>query len=100
MVKEVNEGEFQKEVEMGGTILIDFFATWCPPCKALSPIVEEFANEHEEVKVLKVNVDNEQKLAIENSVMSVPTLIVIKDGKVTNRSVGLIDKSEIEKLLN
>lgn len=99
MVREVNEKEFQKEVDMGGTILVDFFATWCPPCKALGPIVEEVANEHEEVKVLKVNVDNEQKLAIENGVMNVPTLIVIKNGKEFNRSVGLIDKKEVEKLL-
>lgn len=100
MVREVNEEEFQKEIEIEGTILVDFFATWCPPCKALSPIVEEFASEHEEIRVFKVNVDNEQKLAIENNVMSVPTLIVIKNGKVTNRSVGLIDKSNIEKLLD
>ncbi|MCI8519231.1 MAG: thioredoxin [Clostridia bacterium] len=99
MVREVNEEEFQKEIGIEGTILVDFFATWCPPCKALGPIVEEFASEHEEIRVLKVNVDNEQRLAIENSVMSVPTLIVIKNGKVTNRSVGLIDKRDIEKLL-
>ena len=99
-MKEVNEEEFRTEVAEGGTILVDFFATWCPPCKALSPIVEEIAKENENIKVLKINVDEEQKLAIENNVMNVPTLIVIKDGKEIKRSIGLIDKKEIEKLIN
>ena len=85
-MKEVNEEEFRTEVAEGGTILVDFFATWCPPCKALSPIVEEIAKENENIKVLKINVDEEQKLAIENNVMNVPTLIVIKDGKEIKRS--------------
>lgn len=99
-MKEINEEEFRKEVEKGGTILVDFFATWCPPCKLLGPIVEEFAKENADIKVLKINVDEEQKLAIENNVMNVPTLIVIKDGKEVKRSVGLIDKSEIKKLVD
>lgn len=99
-MKEVNEEEFRTEVAEGGTILVDFFATWCPPCKALSPIVEEIAKENENIKVLKINVDEEQKLAIENNVMNVPTLILIKDGKEIKRSIGLIDKKEIEKLIN
>ena len=65
----------------------------------LSPIIEAVANENEEIKVVKINVDNEQDLAIEYQVMSIPTIVVIKNGKETNRTVGVVDKNQIEKMV-
>lgn len=81
------------------TVLIDFYADWCGPCKKLSPIVSEIADERDDIKVVKVNVDQEQDVAIDFQVMSIPTLVVLKEGKVTNRAVGLIEKEEILELL-
>lgn len=94
-----NKSKFKEEIEKNKMVLVDFFATWCPPCKALSPIVEEFAKEKDDIKVLKVNVDNEQELAIEYNVMSVPTLIILKDGRETNRCVGFTTKEKIKELI-
>lgn len=95
----VNRNKFKEEIQANNLVLVDFFATWCPPCKAISKVVEEFAKENANIKVLKVNVDDEQELAIEFNVMSVPTLIVIKDGKEINRSIGFTTKESIENLI-
>lgn len=96
----VSNDNFDEEVlKSDKKVLIDFFANWCGPCKMLSPIVEEFAKENNDVKVVKVNVDEEQDLAIEYQVMSIPTLIVMENGKELNRSVGLIDKAQIVELI-
>ncbi len=76
-------------------VLIDFWATWCGPCKMLSPVVDEVAEENDDIKVCKVNVDDEGELAIKFGVMSIPTLVVMKDGEEVKRSVGVISKSEI-----
>lgn len=96
----LNGENFEKEViQSEKTVLVDFYADWCGPCKMLSPIIEEIANEvREKVKICKLNVDEGQDLAIKYDVMSIPTIIIFKDGKVDNRLVGLRDKSEI--LLN
>jgi len=80
-------------------VLIDFYADWCGPCKMLSPIVEQFASENEDIKVVKINVDDEQDLAIEYGIMSIPTLVVIKNGQEANKAVGLISKDEINNLV-
>ena len=96
---EANKEIFEKEIKEEGIVLVDFYGTWCPPCKALAPIVEEFAKEHTNIKVLKVNVDENQELAINYRIMNVPTLLVIKDGKIIKTSIGLISKSEIEELV-
>lgn len=94
-----NKGNFESEVlKSEKTVLIDFYADWCGPCQMLSPIVQEFANENHDIKVVKINVDEEQELAIKYDVMSIPTLVVIKNGKEINRIVGLVDKKELEKL--
>lgn len=95
-VLQVKKENFEQEVlKSEKTVLIDFYADWCGPCKMLSPIVESVAKENEEIKVVKVNVDDEQDLAIKYNVLSIPTLVVIKNGQEVNRSVGLLDKSEI-----
>lgn len=80
-------------------VLIDFYADWCGPCKMLSPIVDEVAQENTDIKVVKVNVDDAQDLAMKYQIMSIPTLVVIKDGKEFRRTVGLVSKSEIEALI-
>lgn len=97
----LNGENFGKEViQSEKTVLVDFYADWCGPCKMLSPIIDEIANElGEKIKVCKLNVDENQDLAIEYEVMSIPTVIIFKDGKVANRLVGLRDKKEILAIL-
>ena len=80
-------------------VLIDFFATWCGPCRMVSPIVDEIAEEHSEFKICKVNVDEEPELAQTFGVVSIPTLVVIRDGKVTGQSVGAKPKEDILEML-
>ena len=95
-VIEVTEENFQSEVlQSNKTVLIDFWAQWCGPCRMLSPVVDEIANEQTQIKVCKINVDNEPELATQFGVMSIPTLVVIKDGKVVNQSVGVQPKENI-----
>ena len=80
-------------------VLLDFWATWCGPCRMLSPIVDEIANEHPEYLVAKVNVDQEGELAAQFGVASIPTLVVMKGGKVVHQSSGARPKAQILKLL-
>ena len=95
-VLKITSENFEKEVlQSDKPVLIDFYADWCGPCKMLSPVVDEVAKENENIKVVKINVDEAQDIAIKYQVMSIPTLVVIKDGKEVNRSVGVISKSEI-----
>ena len=97
----INKNNFKQEVlEENGTVVIDFFAPWCSPCKMFSPVVDKIAEEYKgSVKVGKVNIDEDPELAQEFGVMSIPTLIVMRDGKVLNRSVELKSQKEIEKMI-
>ena len=96
----VNGQNFEEEViKSEKPVLIDFYADWCGPCKMLSPIIDEIAEENSDIKVVKVNVDDSQDLAMKYQVMSIPTLVVIKNGQEVNRSVGLIDKSQVANLI-
>ena len=96
----VSKNNFQEEVlESDKAVLLDFWASWCGPCKSLSPVIDEISAEHPEIKVCKVNIDEEQELASQFDIMSVPTLLVIKDGKVVNQSVGLKPKNQILAML-
>ena len=82
-------------------VLVDFFATWCGPCKMIAPIIVEIAERYEgKVKVGKVNVDDENELAMKYQILSIPTLVLFKDGKVANTKIGLCSKSEIENMIN
>ena len=95
-VLKVTDNTFEQEVLKSNIpVLIDFYADWCGPCKMLSPTVDEVAAENDDIKVVKINVDESQETAIKYQVMSIPTLVVIKNGNEVNRSVGVIDKEEI-----
>ena len=99
-VIEVNESNFENEVLNSKTkVLVDFNAVWCGPCKMLGPILEEYAENHDNVKIVSINVDDNNNLARKYNVFSIPCLVVIKDGVEINRSVGLISKTDIDKLI-
>ena len=92
----LNEKNFEEEVlKTEKTVLIDFWASWCGPCKMMSPVIDSIAEEEgNTVKVCKINIDEEQNLAVKYNVMSIPTFIVLKNGKEVARSVGVQDKNE------
>ena len=94
-VIEINESEFSSKIK-SGKVLVDCYADWCGPCKMLGPIMDEISKEK---TVFKVNVDDEQDLAMEYGIMSIPCVIAFKDGKEINRSVGLVDKDTILNLI-
>ncbi len=95
-VLEVDDENFESEVlKSDKTVLIDFYADWCGPCKVLSPIVEEVASENDDIKVVKINIDEAIIIANQYGIMSIPTLVVIKNGEEVNRTVGVISKTEI-----
>ncbi len=96
----VTSQNFENEViKSDKTVLIDFWATWCGPCMMLSPVIAQIAQEHPEIKVCKVNVDEQPELANAFKISSIPTLIVIKEGIVDEVSVGYQTKEQIEKLI-
>ena len=100
MITTVTKENFDQEVLMAKEpVLVDFWAAWCMPCKMLSPIVDQVASERSDVKVCKINIDDEGELAKRYGVMSIPTLIVFKNGEITNKSIGLISKEDILALL-
>ena len=96
----VTKDNFQDEViKSDKPVLIDFWAGWCGPCRMVSPIVDEIAVERSDIKVAKINIDEQPELAAAFSVMSIPTLVVVKDGHITNHSVGARPKEQILELL-
>lgn len=99
-VIKVDKNNFQSEVmNSDKPVLVDFWAPWCGPCRMVGPVVEEIAGERSDIKVCKVNVDEQPELASQFSVMSIPTLVVMKDGKVANQTVGARPKGQILALL-
>lgn len=99
MIKELKTENFKEEVASEQKTLVDFWAPWCGPCKMLSPIVDEIAETATDFKVGKVNVDEQIDIAREFSIAAIPTLLVFQNGKVINKSVGLLTKDEVLDLL-
>ena len=95
-VKKLNDANFESEIlNNNGTCLVDFYADWCGPCKMVSPIVDEIADERTDITIGKINVDESSALAMKYNVMSIPTLIVFKGGKEYDRIIGYSPKEEI-----
>lgn len=91
---------FKNEINDDKLVVVDFWAAWCGPCQAFAPILEEVSEEMKDVKICKVNVDEERMLAMKNKVMSIPTLIMYKNGKQIERSQGRLSKNELIELIN
>lgn len=97
----VNKENFQQEVlQSDKPVLIDFWANWCGPCRMIAPVIEEIAQEREDIKVVKIDVDEAQELAIQYQIMSIPTLLVVEKGKVVNQSIGVKPKDKILEMLD
>jgi thioredoxin 1 len=100
MVIALTKDSYEKEVmQAKGTVLVDFYADWCGPCKMQAPIVEKLSEERTDVKFCKLNVDDAAAIAMSLGISSIPTLMVVKDGKITFKEPGLRQKAQIEALL-
>ena len=97
MVKEINAEEYAEIINSSSPVVIDFHATWCGPCKVLSPILEELNDEIEGVEFVKLDVDQHPQIAGQNQVMGVPTVVILKDGEVKDRFVGVQPKEVIKE---
>ena len=103
-LREINEGEFNSLIKEKDLVFVDFFATWCPPCKMLSPILDDVYEEmKDKIEMVKINVDNNENVAREFGIFNIPTMIIFKKGEPVNKVVGFRDYeqvvSEIEKSL-
>lgn len=98
-VTEVSQANFEQEINTEQKVMIDFYATWCGPCKKLSPIIDEVSSEMVNVKFIRIDVDKNEELANKYEITAMPTLVVLEKGEVVARSVGLISKQKVVDLL-
>ena len=97
---DVNKSNFDEEVlKSEKKVIVDFNADWCGPCKMLRPVLDEIAETNDDIKIVSINIDFNEKLAREYNVFSIPCLVLIENGKEVNRSVGMVPKSELEKFI-
>ena len=96
MIEYINELDKFNEFIKEGTVLIDFFATWCGPCKMLSPVIEQVEREHPDLKVVKVDVDEAPQIAVKYGIQAIPTLFLVKEGKVVDSRMGYLNKNQLE----
>ena len=91
---------FDEIISSNAKVLVDFYADWCGPCKMVGPLVAQIADEHDDVAVVKVNVDDEMELAEKFGVASIPTIILFKDGKETKKNIGAMSKAQLEEFIS
>jgi len=96
MIKELSNEVFNDEVK-NGLVLVDFYATWCGPCKMMHPIIEKISQQYPDLKIIKVDVDKHESVAREYSVMSIPTLILFKDGNMIEKNIGFMPEEQLVK---
>ena len=94
-VVKVTESNFNEILDSGKTVLLDFYAEWCGPCKMVSPIVDQISEENPDIIVGKIDVDDQQEIAEKYDIMSIPTLVVIKNGEVANKGTGVLPKGKL-----
>ena len=99
VVKLTTETFDQEVLQAGQTVLVDFYADWCGPCKMMGPVVEEIANEETGVKVCKINIDEEMAVAQKYGVMSIPTFIAFKNGEIAGKQIGAVPKSKLQDMI-
>ena len=99
-IKHLSDNNFKQETEKSNLVVVDFFATWCGPCRILGPILENVANEIQDVDIFKVDVDENEKTAREFGIMSIPTIVLLKDGKEIARNVGLMNYDNLLDFIN
>ena len=100
MIQMLTQDTYEQEVmKAEGTVLVDFYADWCGPCKMQGPIVEQLSNERTDVKFCKLNVDEAPAIAMELGISSIPTIMVVKNGEITYKQPGLMQKAQLEAVL-
>lgn len=102
VVNDITDQNFEEEIESGeGLYMVDFWAEWCGPCKMIGPILEELDNEiSDKIKIVKVDVDNNNQTAMKFAIRSIPTLIIVKDGAVISQHIGAASKAQLEEFIN
>jgi thioredoxin 1 len=99
-MKKLDKNNFKETIDGDNYILVDFWAEWCGPCKMIAPVLEEISNERTDVTIAKLNVDDNQEIALTHGVQSIPTMILFKNGKVVDKLIGALPKEKINQFLN